>query len=98
MDLRSAFKRLRESLAAVGATGEQVARGKAVETLQSELEELENIFGVLVLGSFVGVPSPPMQVSLDLMPFMERELGLMLQKVDTANEPMAELFSVFDID
>ena len=74
-----------------------VARSRAVETIESEVEEMENIFGVLVLGSFVGMPSPPMQISLDLMPFMEKELILMLEKVDTANAPISQLFSVFDI-
>jgi len=76
---------------------DQVARYKAVETIEHEVEELENIFGVLVLGSFIGVPSPPMQISLDLMPFMEKELILMLEKVDTANAPISQLFSVLNI-
>jgi len=78
--------------------GDEMSRSKAVETIESELEEMENIFGVLVLGSFVGMPSPPMQISLDLMPHMEKELLLMMEKVDTANEPISQLFSVFDID
>lgn len=98
MNLRSGFTRLARALAAIRKTGDEVARGKAVDSLESELEEMENIFGVLVLGSFIGMPSPPMQVSLDLMPLMEREMILMMQKVDTANEPLGELFSVFDID
>ena len=76
---------------------DEVARAKAVETIEYELEELKNIFGVLVLGSYIGMPSPPMQISLDLMPFMEKELILMMEKVDTANEPIAQLFSVLDI-
>jgi hypothetical protein len=76
---------------------DEVARGKAVATIEVELEELENVFGVLVLGSFIGMPSPPMQISLDLMPFMEKELILMMEKVDTANEPIAQLFSILDI-
>ena len=76
---------------------DEVARGKAVETVEAELEELNHVFGILVLGSYIGLPSPPMQISLDLMPLMEKELLLMLKKVDTANEPLAQLFSVFDI-
>ncbi|MBW1717332.1 MAG: hypothetical protein JRJ77_16180 [Deltaproteobacteria bacterium] len=64
---------------------------------ESELEEMENVFGLLVLGSFVGIPSPPMQISLDLMPYMEKELLLMMDKVDTASQPLSQLFSVFDI-
>ncbi|MBW1642158.1 MAG: hypothetical protein JRJ76_04905 [Deltaproteobacteria bacterium] len=76
---------------------DEVAREKAVETIEIEYEELRHIFGVLVLGSFIGMPSPPMQISLDLMPLMEKELLLMMEKVDTANEPLAQLFSTFDI-
>ncbi len=68
-----------------------------MEAIENELEEMENIFGLLVLGSFVGLPSPPMQISLDLMPYMERELVLMMEKVDTASEPISRLFSTFDI-
>ena len=77
--------------------GGRVSRSKAVECIECELDELENIFGILVLGSFVGMPSPPMQISLDLMPYMEKELILIMEKVDTANEPISQLFSVFDI-
>jgi len=75
----------------------EVFRGKAVTTIETELEELEHIFGILVLGSYVGMPSPPVHISLDLMPLMERELIMMMEKIDTANEPMAQLFSTLDI-
>ena len=74
-----------------------VARGKAVERIEFEVEEMDHIFGILVLGSFVGLPSPPMQISLDLMPLMEQELMLMMEKVDTAHEPISDLFSELDI-
>ena len=76
---------------------EGVARSKAVETTEYEAEELDHIFGLLVLGSYVGLPSPPMQISLDLMPLMEKELMLMMAKVDTAHQPISDLFSVFEI-
>jgi hypothetical protein len=75
-----------------------VARGKAVESIEFEAEELDHVFGILVLGSFVGLPSPPMQISLNLMPFMEEELMLMMKKVDTAHEPISDLFSVLGVD
>ena len=91
------IKSIIERVISLWKISDEVARGKAVETIEVEVEELENIFGVLVLGSFIGMPSPPMQISLDLMPLMERELILMMEKVDTANEPIAQLFSVLDI-
>ncbi len=91
------IKSIRDRIISIWKIFDEVARGKAVGTIESELEEMENIFGILVLGSFIGMPAPPMQISLDLMPLMEKELILMMEKVDTANEPIAQLFSVFDI-
>lgn len=88
---------LKNKLTLFFKTSEQVARGKAVSVIETELEELEHIFGILVLGSYVGMPSPPVHISLDLMPLMERELIMMMEKIDTANEPIAQLFSTLDI-
>jgi len=68
-----------------------------VETVAAELEEMEHVFALLVLGAFVGLPAPPMQISLDLMPLLEAEMMLMTEKVDTAHEPLSRLFSVFEI-
>ena len=95
--MKTLLKHIRDKAMAFLKSTDQVARSNAVETIEYEVEELENIFGVLVLGSYVGMPSPPMQISLDLMPFMEKELILMMEKVDTATQPLSQLFSAFDI-
>ena len=95
--MKSIIKKLKAKIISFWKIADEVARAKAVKTIEVEVEELENIFGMLVLGSFIGFPSPPMQISLDLMPLMEKELILMLEKVDTAHEPLAHLFSVLDI-
>jgi len=75
----------------------RMSRESAVQTLEYELNEMENIFGLLVLGSFIGFPSPPMQITLDLLPEMEKHLVLMLNKVDTAESPISDLLSTFDV-
>lgn len=95
--MKSIIKKIKAKIISFWEIADELARGKAVNTIEVEVEELENIFGLLVLGSFIGFPSPPMQISLDLMPLMEKELILMLEKVDTAHEPLAHLFSVLDI-
>ena len=92
------FKFIIKKIVAFWKISDEVARGKAVETLEVEVEEMDHILGILVLGVFIGLPSPPMQISLELMPLMEKELLLMMEKVDTANEPMAQLFSTLSID
>jgi hypothetical protein len=92
------FKFIIKKIIAFWKISDEVARSKAIETLEVEVEEMNHILGILVLGVFIGLPSPPMQISLELMPLMETELLLMMEKVDTANEPMAQLFSTLSID
>ena len=76
----------------------EVMRSKAVEAIEYEVEELDNIFAILVLGVFIGIPSPPVHITLELFPEMEKELEIMLAKVATAHDPLGDLFSVLDIE
>lgn len=76
---------------------DSAARTRASEKLEWEVRELEHIFALLTLGAFTGLPSPPMQLTLELLPLMERELQLMLSRIDTAHDPLAELFSTLDV-
>ena len=77
---------------------DEVMRCKAVATLEYEVDELDNIFAILVLGAFIGIPSPPIHITMELLPDMEKEFALMLEKVSTAHDPLGDLFSVLDID
>lgn len=97
MFITKILRRIATYLATLPGFVSEVLRAKAVSTIEVELEELEHIFGILVLGSFVGMPSPPAHIALELMPMMERELLLMMEKVDTAHDPLAQLFSTLDI-
>jgi hypothetical protein len=76
---------------------DEIAREKASGTIEYELVEMEHVFAILVLGAFVGLPSPPMQITLNLLPEMEKELMLLFRKTETANEPLSTLFSIFDV-
>ncbi len=75
---------------------DSVNKHRATELLEWETRELENIFSILVLGSFVGIQAPPMHLSLELLPDMENELEIMLNRVCTAHEPLSDLFSMLD--
>jgi hypothetical protein len=79
-------------------SADAVMRGKAVSTIEYEIEELDNIFGVLVLGAFLGIPSPPVHISMALLPLMTDELNLVLDRISTAHDPLGDLFSVLSID
>jgi len=81
-----------------GRLWQRVQREQATEKLQWEVAELEHIFALLVLGSYVGLPSPPPAVTLELLPYMEQDLKRMEKRVQTASDPLAELFSLLEID
>lgn len=91
------IRRVRQGLIRLWESADEVARNKAVTSIEAELEELEYIFALLVQGSFVGMPSPPVQISMDLLPHMEADLTLLLERMNTSNEPISRLFSVFDV-
>lgn len=92
------FNYIKDKIISASKVTDEVMRGKAVETIGYEVEELENIFAILVLGAFIGIPSPPIHITMELFPEMEKDLAIMLEKVSTAHDPFGDLFSVLDID
>ena len=71
-----------------------VSRGKATEMLDFEVMELENIFTLLLFGSFTGMPSPPAHITLQLLPLMQDELKIMFNRVGVAHDALAEIVSL----
>jgi hypothetical protein len=96
--LNHGIKWLKQTCRRLWKTADTTAREKAVEVLAYENEEREHIFALLVLGMFVGLPSPPLHLTMALAPLMERDMMLMLEKVGTAHDPLADLFAVLKID
>ena len=91
-------KTVKDKIVSAFQVADAVMRSKAVETIEYEVGELDNIFAVLVLGAFIGIPSPPIHITMALLPEMENEFEIMLEKVSTAHDPLGDLFSVLDID
>ncbi|MCP4296513.1 MAG: hypothetical protein GY786_12995 [Proteobacteria bacterium] len=98
LDSNFTIKLLKNKVVSAFQVADEVMRGKAVETIEYEAGELDNIFALLVLGVFIGIPSPPIHISMELLPEMEKEFETMLEKVSTAHDPLGDLFSVLDID
>ena len=92
------IKWLKDKVVGFWKIADEVARYKAVDTIEYELEEMHNIFGILVLGAFIGIPSPPIHITMELLPDMEKEFKLILEKVQIAHDPLGELFSVLGIE
>jgi len=63
-----------------------------------EMEELEHIFALLLLGSFVGFPAPPTFLAVELLPFMERELKILNKRAKECDDMFAEMCGSIGID
>jgi hypothetical protein len=63
-----------------------------------EVKELENIFALLLLGSFIGLPAPPSFLAIELLPFMERELKVLNRRAQDAGDMLAEMAGTIGID
>lgn len=72
----------------------QVNRENAVKMVEYEVEELEHIFTLLLFGSFTGMPSPPVHITLQLLPLMEKEMEMMFTKVATAHDALSEITDI----
>ncbi len=71
-------------------------KNSMTEYIEMELEELENIFALLTLGFLVGYPVIPPSLSLKLLPYMEKELILMMQRAELLDDQLGLIG--FDID
>ncbi|MDC7226832.1 MAG: hypothetical protein PQJ61_08700 [Spirochaetales bacterium] len=91
MKIESIKEKIKNGLREVREFFTAANRNKAVSIIEYEAGELENIFSLLVMGSFIGMPSPPAHISLQLMPLMEREMKIMFNKVGTANDALADI-------
>ena len=74
-----------------------VFKGKSIEYLEIELRELENVFALTILGSFIGLPSPPTTLSLRLLPYMARELLIMQRVSERLDDMLAEMAGLFEV-
>ena len=71
---------------------ERGIRSRATDYLAYELRELENIFCLLLLGSLVGLPSPPSSLSLRLMPYLIPEMYVVGGKAGDMADISGEAF------
>ena len=75
-----------------------IFKGKSIEYIGVELRELENIFALLIIGSFIGLPSPPTSISLRLLPYLGRELIVVTHISERLDDMLGEMAGIFDIE
>lgn len=70
---------------------------RSIGVVEEELKEMEGAYALLLLGSFIGVPSPPSFVALSLLPLLERELVVALSRSRYIDDTAAYWFEIADI-
>lgn len=73
-------------------------RDQSTEYIEFEERELENVFALILMGSFIGIPSPPTTLVVRLMPHMVREMYVMQQRAVSMDDIFGEIAGMFDID
>ncbi len=72
-------------------------REKVTSLTSCEVRELENMFVLLLMGSFTGMPSPPSFIAAELMPHLEHEMRVVNRRAENANDALAEMAGCLDI-
>ena len=72
----------------------EVNRDKATGIIEYEVNQMENIFSLMVCGSFIGMPSPPVHITLQLLPVMEQEVIHLFDSISTARDALGELSEI----
>lgn len=67
---------------------------KATSQIEYEVSEMENSFTLMLFGSAIGFPSPPLPVCLDLLPLMEEDIDRMFIRASQTGNGLSELASV----
>ncbi len=68
----------------------------STEMIEFELRELENIFALVQMGFFVGIPSPPPTIIMRTLPHLAREIYVMTKRVSD-EDALSEMAGVFDV-
>ncbi len=72
-------------------------RSKSVEYIQIERRELENVFSILLFGSYIGMPAPPTFLSLELLPYVARELYVLGTTAERLDDPLGQIAEFFEM-
>ncbi|HKK47641.1 MAG TPA: hypothetical protein VJ932_00995 [Alkalispirochaeta sp.] len=91
------LKRTFQFLKSFSSTMDTAHRNRAVGLTECEVRELENMFVLLLMGSFTGVPAPPSFISAELLPYLEHEIKVVNRRSESASDALSELSGCFDI-
>ncbi|MCX7981368.1 MAG: hypothetical protein N2572_00470 [Syntrophales bacterium] len=76
----------------------ELQRERALTLTRMECAELENVFALLLMGSFVGLPAPPSFLALEIISLMEKEIHVFHQRACDGDDMLSQLLGVLGVD
>jgi len=92
------IRRAWAAIRGIFGTLDSAHREKVVALTAYEARELENIFVLLLLGSFAGMPAPPTFISTELLPYLEHEIRVLNRRAEQSTDALAEIMGAIDAD
>ena len=68
------------------------------DAIKLEYIEYENLFLLLLFGSFVGLPSPPLTLTLRLLPHLVEELRILEDRSRRSRDMISDLVSSLGLE
>ncbi len=72
-------------------------RDRSKEYIEAELRELECVFITVLMASFIGLPSPPMPITLRLLPYLAPELIMAVERSADLADVLGEYAGLFEV-
>jgi len=72
-------------------------RHGSVSATEAELREMENAFALVLTGALTGMPAPPAYIGITLLPYLERELNVMMSRSLWHDDRLSEWAGMVDL-
>lgn len=92
------LKKIYTSIVFFMTTVNDAHRIQAAAVTEYELRELENLFVLMLMGSFTGIPSPPSVIAAELMPYLTREIEVLNKRAEDAFDAFNEIAGTIGIE
>ncbi|MEM0020610.1 MAG: hypothetical protein QW333_00220 [Fervidicoccaceae archaeon] len=70
---------------------------QAISSLEGMYSELVNIFSVIAIGSFVGLPVPA-SITIRLIPLLNEDIKHMIAKANRLDDEFGDLFGILNME
>ncbi|MBK5200245.1 MAG: hypothetical protein JJE21_01785 [Spirochaetaceae bacterium] len=69
-------------------------RHKATDQIEYEAREMEHMFTLILFGDAIGLPSPPIAVTMELLPLMKDDYERMVLRATQTGNGLSEIASI----